>query len=106
MFSNVKQAMPFDTVRIQPVSVQPEMRLTYVTIHQSALCQHCTSQMAERLGNQAITQKVAGSISPKNDVVSLGKALHPLHPPSGECPCTSCKSLWIKASATLLNVNV
>ena len=35
----------------------------------------------------------------------LGKALHPTCL-GGECPCTYCKSLWIKASAKLLNVNV
>ena len=35
-------------------------------------------QMAERLGSQAINQKFAGSIpGHANDVVSLGKALHP-----------------------------
>ena len=35
--------------------------------------------MAERLGKQATNQKVAGSIPgrAKNDVVSLGEALHP-----------------------------
>ena len=34
--------------------------------------------MAEWLGNQAINQKVAGLIPAKqNDVVSLGKVLHP-----------------------------
>ena len=34
--------------------------------------------MAQRLGNQAINPKVAGSIPGReNDVVSLGKALHP-----------------------------
>ena len=34
--------------------------------------------MAERLGSQDINQKVAGSIPGcENDVVSLGKALHP-----------------------------
>ena len=33
--------------------------------------------MAERLGNLAINQKVAGSIlAVSNDIVSLGKALH------------------------------
>ena len=38
----------------------------------------CVSQMAEQIGNQAINQKVAGSIpAVQNDVVSLGKALHP-----------------------------
>ena len=37
------------------------------------------SQVAERLGNRASNQKVAGSIPEraKNDVMSLGKALHP-----------------------------
>ena len=35
--------------------------------------------MAERVGNRAITQKVASSIPGRaeNDVVSLGKAFHP-----------------------------
>ena len=34
--------------------------------------------MAERLGSRDSNQKVAGSISGRaNDVVSLGKALHP-----------------------------
>ena len=34
--------------------------------------------MAERLGNRAINQKVAGLIpAAQNDIVSLGKALHP-----------------------------
>ena len=34
--------------------------------------------MVERLGNRAINQKVAGSISGRAfDVVSLGKSLHP-----------------------------
>ena len=36
------------------------------------------NKMAERLGNWAITQKVAGAIPGyRFDVVSLGKALHP-----------------------------
>ena len=34
-------------------------------------------QMAERLGNRAINQKVAGSIPDQKNDVSLGKALHP-----------------------------
>ena len=45
-----------------------------------SLCSPCLGgQMAERLGNPAINQKVAGLIPvcEKNDVVSLGKALHP-----------------------------
>ena len=44
------------------------------------------SQVAERLGNQASNQTVAGSIPGlKNYIVSLGKALHPTC--LGECPC-------------------
>ena len=35
------------------------------------------SQVAERLGNRATNQKVAGLIPGPNYVVSLGKALHP-----------------------------
>ena len=43
--------------------------------------------MVERLGNRAITQKVAGSILGRaNDVVSLGKALLPTSLVGGECP--------------------
>ena len=63
--------------------------------------------MAERLGNQASNQKVAGSIpSRANDVMSFGKALHPTCL-KGECPCTYCKSLWKRASAKRhVNVNV
>ena len=37
--------------------------------------QNLASQMAERLGNRAINQKVAGSIPGPKDIVSLGKAL-------------------------------
>ena len=48
-------------------------------------------QMAERLGNRAINQKVAGSIlAVLIEVVSLGKALHPSC--LRECPCTYHKS--------------
>ena len=51
--------------------------------------------MAERLGSQAINQKVAGSIpAVSNNVVSLGKALHPTC--LGENVPVS---LWIRASA-------
>ena len=51
--------------------------------------------MAERLGNLAFNQKVAGSIpGVSDDVVSLGKALHPT------CLGTLyCKLFWIRASA-------
>ena len=53
--------------------------------------------MTERLGNQASNQKVAGSIQPvTNDVVSLGKPLHPT--------CLG-ESLWIRASAKLNEKN-
>ena len=46
------------------------------------------SQMAERLGHRAINQNVAGSVCLcPNDVVSLGKALHPTCL-GEECPCT------------------
>ena len=57
--------------------------------------------MAERLGNRAIKQKFAdGSIPGRiNDVVSLGTYL-----PQGECPCTYCKSLWIRVSAKRVHV--
>ena len=34
----------------------------------------------------------------QNDIVSLGKALHPTCL-GGKCPCAYCKSLWIRASA-------
>ena len=54
------------------------------------------SQMAERLGNQASNQKVAGSIpgcAKLCCVLGQGTCL------GGECPCTYCKSLWIRASA-------
>ena len=59
------------------------------------VCGSTRSQMAERLGNRAINQKVTGSCpAVQKDVVSLGKALHPTCL-GGECPCTYCKSLWI-----------
>ena len=40
----------------------------------------------------------------QNDVVPLGKALHPTC--LWECTCTYWKSLWIRVSAKWLNVNV
>ena len=39
--------------------------------------QHQRGQVAERLGNRAINQKVAGLIVPFVHIVSLGKALRP-----------------------------
>ena len=51
--------------------------------------------MAERLGNRAINQKVAGLIlAVPNDVASLGKVLHPTCL-GGNVPVL--KSLWIRA---------
>ena len=57
-------------------------------------------QMAERLGNGAINQKVAGSIpgSAKLHCV-FGQGTSPYLPRGGGCPSTYCKSLWIRSSA-------
>ena len=62
--------------------------------------------MAERLGSRAINHKVVGSIPgcAKWRCV-LGQGTSP-YLPRGECPCTYCKSLWIRASAKWLNVNM
>ena len=56
------------------------------------------SQVAEGLGNQAYNQKVYGLIPGlcENDVVSLGKELHPTFL---EGMSLYFKSLWIRASA-------
>ena len=57
------------------------------------------SQMAERWGSRAGNQKVAGSISCRAKwCCVLGQGTSP-YLPRGECPCTYCKSLWIRASA-------
>ena len=56
-------------------------------------------QMAEQLGSRAINQKVAGSISDRGEGrCVLGQGTSP-YLPRGECPCTYCKSLWIRVSA-------
>ena len=56
-------------------------------------------QMAERLGNRAINQKVVGLIpSVQKGSCVLEQETSP-YLPRGECPCTYCKSLWIRASA-------
>ena len=62
------------------------------------------SQMAERWGSRASNQKVAGLIPccAKWRCV-LGKGTSP-YLPRGECPCTYCESLWIRASAKWLNI--
>ena len=49
------------------------------------------SQVAERLGNWASNPKVAGSI---HGQITLCPTLLA----SGECPCTYCESLWIRAA--------
>ena len=54
-------------------------------------------QVAERLGNQASNQKVAGLIPGRAKWHALGQGTSPYFP-WGECPCTYCKSLWIRAS--------
>ena len=57
------------------------------------------SQMAERLRNRAITQKVAGSIPGRAKWrCVLGQGTSP-YLPWGECPCTYCQSLWIRTPA-------
>ena len=64
------------------------------------------SQVAERLGNRAGNLKVAGLIPGRSKWrCVLGQGTSP-YLPRGECPCTCCKSLWIRASAKWLNVNV
>ena len=62
--------------------------------------------MAEWLGNRAFNQKVAGSIlgHAKWSCV-LGQGTSP-YLPRGECSYIYCKSLWIRASAKWLHVNV
>ena len=56
-------------------------------------------QMAERLGNRAINQRLPVRFPAMlNDVVSFGQGTSP-YLPLGESPCTCCKSLWIRASA-------
>ena len=55
--------------------------------------------MAERLGNQASNQKVVGSIPGLAKLCVLGQGTSPFLPGGGV-------SLWIRASAKLLNVNV
>ena len=56
-------------------------------------------QLAERLGNWAINQEVASSIPGRAKLCCvLGQGTSP-YLPRGECPCTYCKSLWIRASA-------
>ena len=54
--------------------------------------------MAERLGNQATNQKVAGSIL-GSEKMTVPWARRFTLLASGECPCTYRKSRWIRVSA-------
>ena len=62
--------------------------------------------MAEWLGSRAMNQKVVGSIPKRAQMMLCPWARHFTLLSSGECPCTYCTSLWIRASAKWLNVNV
>ena len=57
------------------------------------------SQVAERLGIRAINQKVVGSIPRPCKMTLCPWARHFTLLVSVECPCTYCKSLWIRVSA-------
>ena len=57
------------------------------------------SQMAERLGNRASNLKVTGLIPARAKMTLCPWARHFPLLASGECPCTYCMSLWIRASA-------
>ena len=57
--------------------------------------------MAEWLGNRAINEKVAGSIPGSAEITLCPWARHFTLLASGACPCTYCKSQWIRS---LLNV--
>ena len=63
------------------------------------------AQMAERLGSRAINQKVVGSIPGRAKWRVLGQGTSPYFP-LGECPFIYWKSIWIRASAKWINVNV
>ena len=56
------------------------------------------SQMAERVENRAITQKVAGLVPGRAKKMTRPWARH-FTLLASECPCTYCKSLWIRVSA-------
>ena len=53
------------------------------------------SQIAERVGNRATNQKVAGLI-PGRVMKLCPWTTHFTLLTTGECPCTYCKSLWIR----------
>ena len=66
----------------------------YLTVSPEPQLSATGSQVAERIGNRASNQMVAGLI-PHHFIIA-----------SGECPCTYWKLLWIRVSAKWLNVNV
>ena len=89
------------TIHSKPITMVQTVKPLFV------LCEHTQrSQVAELLGYRAGNQKVAGSLSQPCLMVLCPWARHFTLLASGECPCTYCKSLWIKASAKWLNVNV
>ena len=63
---------------------------------------HLGGQMAERLGNRATNQKVAGSIPGRAKLRCVfGQGTSPYLPQrggGGGCPCTFFKSLWIRVN--------
>ena len=78
---------------LHPCKLQPEPSLPETFTKQEVRTTY-GGQIAERLGNRAINQKVAGLIPGlQNDVVSLGKALHPT------CLWGNVPVLTIRASA-------
>ena len=56
------------------------------------------SQVAEWLGNRVSNQKVDGLIPWPCKIMLCPWARHFTLLASGKCPCTSCKSLWMRAS--------
>ena len=55
--------------------------------------------MAERLGSRAINQKVPGSLPGRAKMTLCPWQGTSPYLPQGECPCTYCKLLWLRASA-------
>ena len=74
------------------------MPITHTALHNGVSVPKMEGQMAEWLGNQAINQKVTGSIPGRAKLrCVLGHGTSP-YLPRGECLCTYFKSLWIRAS--------
>ena len=69
-------------------------------------CSISESQVAERWGNQAVNLKVASLIPGRVKLCCvLGQGTSP-YLPRGNGPVHKSKSLWIRASAKWLNVNI